>query len=103
MVTELEKISLLGKSEVGERELEYLELETRPAFWNLVRGLRGFSMGERLGALHALLVSGEPAAKIFHMLAYERKEHLSRFAAHDVRVKSGKMDYEETLLDLAIS
>jgi hypothetical protein len=36
-------------------------------------------------------------------LAYQIPEKLPAFAEHDLNVKSGKLDYEEALVDLAIS
>jgi len=48
-------------------------------------------------------VSFDPAAKIFNILAAQAGEKIPRMADYDIAVKSGKLDYEEVLLDLAIS
>ena len=99
LVTELEKLSFLKKPKIDVGDLEDLGVEVAPEFFELLRGLRAGTVGMRLATLEKLLTSGEPAQKIFHMLAYQVPEKIPAFAEYDLKVKSGKLNYEEALLD----
>ena len=103
LATELAKIGSLGKSTIQKADLVALDVELRPDFWQLVTGLRSWNTEERLAILEKLFSIGEPAGKIFNILAYQQPEKLATFAAYDTAIKSGKLDYEEALLDFAIS
>lgn len=103
LITELEKISFLEKRVMQRSDLEYLEAELSPDFWGLINGIGAYRVGDKLTTLEKIFAAGEPAGKVFNILAYQRKEKLPLMAAYDLAVKSGKMDYEEVLLDLAIS
>lgn len=71
----------------------------------------GQSVRERLVALEFLLSElREDPARIFNGLAYGRPANAqaarqigARLAEYDVSVKSGRLEYEEALLDLALS
>jgi hypothetical protein len=122
LVTELQKVSFLdkpatveasadakaladksaGKPIIEKSDLEKLELELTPNFWDLLSGLRRPVLRERLAALTKLFAMNEPAGKIFNIAAYSWPEKLPAMAGYDLAVKSGKMDYEEVLLDLVI-
>ena len=59
---------------------------------------------QKIVSLEVLLNSEEPA-KIFNILAASSRNQpaeIKRFADYDVAVKSGKIDYEEALLDLCL-
>lgn len=55
-----------------------------------------------LAALELLLKDHEPA-KIFNILASQAKDLKRQMADYDIAIKSGKLGYEEALLDLVIS
>jgi DNA polymerase III delta subunit len=101
LVTELDKLAGLSGQMVTEHDLGALGLETTPEFWGVVNGLKNPAASRRLEALEKLFAQKEPAQKIFHMIAYQWPEKLEAFAAYDRGVKSGKLDYEEALTDLA--
>ncbi|MBS3903640.1 MAG: hypothetical protein KGZ30_04705 [Anaplasmataceae bacterium] len=69
--------------------------------WYLLSDLRSPSLSKRFEVLEKIFFAQEPAAKIFHLAAARHKKELPFFARYDVAVKSGKIDYEEALLDLA--
>ncbi len=104
LTTELDKISLSQKFPVYHqfKKLEYFKLTDSLK--------KSGDKKERLIALE-LLLSGlkEEPARIFNNLAYGRFFYLScgdwykKLADYDVFIKTGKMDYEEALLDLIIS
>jgi hypothetical protein len=102
LATELEKMSLLGTSSIERRDLAHLDAELAPEFWGLMNGLRSPRLPERLAALERCFGTKEPAGKLFNILAYQWPEKLSAMAGYDLAVKSGKLGYEEVLLDLAI-
>ncbi|MBI4094738.1 MAG: hypothetical protein HY435_00910 [Candidatus Liptonbacteria bacterium] len=102
LVTEIQKISFLDKKTIEKSDLEKLDIEITPNFWNLLHGLKSRDLKERLISLDGVLDQNEPAAKVFNILAYQWPEKLGDFADYDVAVKSGKMDYEEALVDLII-
>jgi DNA polymerase III delta subunit len=111
-VTELEKLSNLGSSQdprscddkrlISRADLEALGLETVPDYWAVMGGLRSQSRETRLRALEKLLSQKEPPAKIFNILASQWREKIPQMAEYDFMVKSGKLEYEEALLDAVI-
>ncbi len=102
VATELEKLSGMPKKVIERKDLEELGLETSPDFWAVVTALKNPLPARRLAALQNLFKDRQPAAKIFHMIAYQWPEKLEMLAAYDRAIKSGKLDYEEALTDLAL-
>lgn len=95
LVTELEKISLGGKFEGG------LDI---PEFFPLVQRIKGSgTLPQRLSALAHALDHEDPAAVFNVAASIASPEQKARFADYDVAVKSGKLEYEEVLLDLVIT
>jgi len=114
LVTELQKLSALKVSRgrggeaahaatVEKGDLDVLDLEAAPNYWALINGLKSYDARTRLFALEKLFAANDPPPKIFNILAAQAGEKTPRMAEYDLAVKSGKMDYEEVLLDLAIS
>lgn len=66
-----------------------------------IQQLTNSNLTERLKSLEILLKK-EDSAKIFNLVAYSRSFDRTRAAAYDLAIKSGKLDYETALLDLAI-
>lgn len=99
LVTELDRLALLGRKDIALADLGELSLEVAPDFWTMVNGFRSSRLGERLATLEQAFGRNEPAAKLFHILAYQNKARLPLFAAYDLAVKTGKLEYEEALLD----
>jgi DNA polymerase III delta subunit len=102
LVTELDKLAGAMRPRITARDLEAMDLRTTPNFWNIMNAFRDRSPATRLAALEELFAEREPAQKIFHLVAYQWPERLDALAAYDRAVKSGKLDYEEVLADLAI-
>lgn len=103
LVTELEKLAFLGKEAIDQKDLEALGLDVTPNLWNLLSSFKSQNLAARLTALEEILGSGEPAGKVFNFLIYQWAEKMPQFAAYDVAVKSGKLDYEEVFVDIAIA
>ncbi len=110
LVTELEKIRHLGSPltssgssvEIDTRDLEELGVEQAPVFWSLIMGFKSRSLPDRLRALEKVLGSKESSAKIFNILAYQLPDKLQDLARYDLMVKSGKLEYDEVLVDLTL-
>lgn len=102
LVTEIQKIALMGKKSIELKDLEKLGLEISPDYFNVLSGLKNYEMGVRLASLEKLFLLNEPMPKIFNMIAYQIPNKLSQLAKYDILVKSGKSDYEEVLVDLVI-
>ncbi len=109
LVTELRKLAALAfsrepaRAKIERKDLDALGLEAAPNYWGLLNGLRARDARARLSALETLFAMNDPAAKLFNILAAQAEEKTPRMAEYDLLVKSGKLDYEEVLLDLAIS
>ena len=101
LVTELQKLQFVGRV-VSEDDLEQFGLEITPNIWNLLAGVKSSLPATRLVSLERVLGENEPPAKLFSVLAYQLPKSIERFAGHDVAIKSGKLDYEDALVDLAI-
>ena len=73
-----------------------------PEFFPLVQSLRAQAASVRLAALAYLLDAEEPA-KVFNILAaLLDTSGKRRMADYDIAVKSGKLEYEEALLDYVL-
>ncbi len=106
LVTELQKLSALRPGEaaaIEKSDLDALDLEAAPNYWALLNGMKSYDARTRLVALETLFAMNDPAPKLFNILAAQAGEKTPRMAEYDLMVKSGKLDYEEALLDLAIS
>ncbi len=108
LVTELQKLGALkalsGRGDtIEKKDLDALDLEAAPNYWALVNGMKSYDARTRLLALEKLFAINDPPPKIFNILAAQAGEKIPRMAAYDLAVKSGKLDYEEVLLDLALS
>ena len=114
LVTELEKLRALktaggvgaaagAAAIVQKSDLDALDLEAAPNYWALLNGMKSYDARTRLFALEKLFATNDPPAKIFNILAAQAGEKIPRMAEYDLAVKSGKLDYDEVLVDLALS
>ena len=99
--TELQKLAGLGKA-VGLDDLDALGLDAAPNYWALMNGVKSYDIRARLAALETLFGMSDPAPKLFNILAAQWREKLPQFAAYDAAIKSGKIEYEEALVDAVI-
>ena len=102
IATELDRAALCGAPTVTLRDFPELDLE-ESGVEGLLYEFCSFSRGARLAALEKLLRRRHDPAMIFNRLAYRAAKNVPVFADYDVLVKSGKLDYEEALLALAIA
>ena len=95
-------------TEISQLSLGAHEIESRPAndYFKLINTVkRGYNTKERIVALEIILSERkDDPARVFNSLAYRlgSKSEANRFANYDVAVKSGKLEYEEVLLDLTL-
>jgi DNA polymerase III delta subunit len=109
-ITELEKLSSFMMAKTGvqanrvleRRDLDALDLETAPNYWALLNRIKSFDIRNRLSALETLFSINDPAAKIFNIVSAQAGEKLPRMAEYDLAVKSGKLEYEEALVDFVL-
>ncbi|MEK7187623.1 MAG: hypothetical protein AAB691_02095 [Patescibacteria group bacterium] len=100
LITELDRLS----SKKGAIQKQDAQLEKGKGFnlWGMLNQLKGSSRPQRLAALERILGNGEPAAKIFNILATQAGSRVQEFADWDVQIKSGKLEYEEVLLEFVL-
>ncbi len=103
LVTELDKLSNFKQGAITKKDLEGLDLEVAPNYWAILNSLKSREIRNRLWALEKMLAMGDPPPKIFNILASQWKEKIPAMAEYDLKIKSGKLDYEEAILDLVIS
>ena len=109
LINELDKLSLFDSVSFDASQLKNLIDDFRPLemdqFFSQLYALSGNRpLKQKIVSLEVLLNSEEPA-KIFNILAASSRNQpaeIKRFADYDVAVKSGKIDYEEALLDLCL-
>ena len=107
LVTELEKFSLLSDKKITSDTVRahmdvFNEINIFDAL-NKIRSSR--SPAERLKIFEELLVRNSDPAMLFNMIAispYGQKEWKELMADYDASVKSGKLEYEEALLDMVL-
>ncbi|HEX4104583.1 MAG TPA: hypothetical protein VHZ04_03900 [Candidatus Paceibacterota bacterium] len=115
LVTELQKLAGFKKAGTGaasaagagaaaidRRDLDAFDLEAAPNYWMLLNGMKSFDARTRLATLEKLFALNDPPPKIFNILAAQAGEKTPRMAEYDLMVKTGKLDYEEALLDLIL-
>jgi DNA polymerase III delta subunit len=107
LITELDKIALIGKTDLDISDLEkYIEYNLPYNIYDFINNLYGGNLNQSLFSLEKLFSYREEPAKIFNLLAGSRKKTkklTKRLANYDILVKLGKLDYEEALVDLAIT
>ncbi len=107
LVTELEKLAgfsaARGAKMIEKNDLIEFDLEVAPNYWALMNGLKSLDLRSRLYAFESMLALSDPPAKIFNILAAQWQEKTPHMAEYDLAVKSGKVDYEEALVDLLVS
>ena len=107
LVNELDKIALADFPQ--PISVSSLELVVSFSYQEKVFNLAGILAGQnslkkKIVALEQLFIQKEPAAYAFNLLSYRASAGLLlKLADYDVSVKSGGLDYEEVLLDLALS
>ncbi|KKR89273.1 MAG: hypothetical protein UU85_C0004G0114 [Candidatus Wolfebacteria bacterium GW2011_GWA2_42_10] len=109
LINELEKLSLLNSKKIDATRLneliDYYRPLARPKFFNQLNGLFSHSLSRRLVDLEILFGHQEEPVKIFNILATSYLNtvfSLQKLADYDAAIKSGKLDYEEALVDLAL-
>ena len=99
VATEIERISFASDYRS--------EPQPKTDYFILINTLKhGRSARERLTALEIILSGqGFEPARVFNSIAYRlgSQKEAEKFANYDVAVKSGKLEYEEILLSLALS
>ncbi|HUC31428.1 MAG TPA: hypothetical protein VMR99_01920 [Candidatus Paceibacterota bacterium] len=104
LITEIEKLAgFKGGAMIEKKDLDVFDFEVAPNYWGLINGLKSFDVKNRLYAFEKMLASNDPPAKIFNILASQWQEKIPHMAEYDLAVKSGKVDYDEALVDLLIS
>jgi len=114
LVNELDKISIspIGLIDIGLIDIEDLKrigdyhYESPDIFGYINAVSKDWPLGQRIIALEKLFISQEEPVKIFNILASLKRlptKLIQKLADYDIMVKSGKIDYEEVLLDLALS
>ena len=93
LINELEKISLGAKTTRHTNE---------PAFFPLIQSLRSYDLKNRLTAVTYLIEREEPAAAFNIATGVLGASFKKKMADYDILIKSGKLEYEEVLLDLVL-
>ncbi len=98
LITELDKLSLLQR----KIEISDLSIEEQLNFWDILSLLKNSNIGKRLWALEKIFSFKEPLAKAFNSLPYIYRERIENLAIYDKAIKSGKIDYDEALIDFIL-
>ena len=107
IVSALEKLSLLDEKKIDQKILEK-HIDLLPAldiFGRINKMREGYSAGSRLSVLEELYERGADSAMIFNVFAaspYLNKDQKIMMADYDAAIKSGKLEYDEVLLDLML-
>ncbi|MDE2018778.1 MAG: hypothetical protein KGJ13_00315 [Patescibacteria group bacterium] len=100
LATELRKLSAWGMGRpISKKDLDMLDLEAAPNYWMLLNGMKAPDVRTRLYAFEKLMALNDPPAKLFNILASQWNAKLAQFAEYDFAVKSGKLEYDDALLD----
>lgn len=107
LITELDKLALLNEKKITLVVLEkHLHASLPINIFATINQMRSAgSVGRRLALLEELFSRSEDPAMIFNLMAvspYGDQNWKVRVADYDAAVKSGKLEYEEALTELAI-
>jgi DNA polymerase III delta subunit len=106
LITEIQKLGAWrtgsNAKAITKADLDEFDFEVAPNYWGLLNGLKSFDGKARLSALEQMLALNDPPPKIFNILAAQAGERIPRMAEYDLAIKSGKLEYEEALLDLVL-
>jgi len=106
LVTELDKLALIENKNIDENKIKelvgYPQAQNQPKFFSQINDLLSGSLKQKTAVLEILLGTDD-SAKIFNFLASFSGPFVKKFADYDAAVKSGKMDYEEALVDFALA
>lgn len=109
VINELGKLSLLNEKNLEINKLQeiidYFQPLVQQKFFFAVNGiLSNLSARQKLINLEILFSYQEEPAKIFNFLASLAKniDTIRRLADYDAAIKSGKMDYEEALVEFTL-
>ena len=113
LINELDKISLISPiSPINSIDINDLKkindynYESPDIFAFINAVSRNWPLARRIIALEKLFISQEEPLKIFNIFAslnWLPRQLIKNLADCDIMVKSGKMEYEEVLVDLALS
>ncbi len=102
LVHDIEKLALTDKRAMTKEECQaIIGEEKKEDFFSLTLGLRSGQQKQRLKSLQTLKTIKEDMAKIFNIAA-SMEQKSARAARLDVLIKSGRLDYEEAVLALAL-
>lgn len=109
LVNELDKLSLFSQNSPIDLE-DFKKIGgyvyQSPNIFDFINAVTGdWPVFQKIPILEKLFIGQEEPVKIFNIMASLKRlpgELLRKLAEYDVKVKSGKLDYEEVLLDLAI-
>lgn len=107
LINELDKLALVKKSKLEVADIkEHSDASLPYNIFTFINNFNSQQISESLFSLEMLFFNREEPAKIFNFLAASKrktKDLTEKLAQYDVLVKLGKLDYEEVLLDLALS
>lgn len=100
--TELQKLASF-KKHISKDDLNKFNLFITPDYWFAINGLKSLVFKNRVVALEKIFSTNEAPAKTFNILASQVKNKTEIMARYDLMVKSGLLEYEEILIDFALS
>ncbi len=108
LISELDKLALLNEKKIDVKILEkHMDLLPDIDIFSQLNKIRtSYSVGEKLRFLEDLFRRGVDPAMIFNISAaspYLSREQKIDMADYDVAIKTGKLDYEEALLDMMLN
>ncbi len=106
-IFELEKLSLLELQQPIQKQdlVKYIKIHTHEELFSVVRAvMNARSVPARLSALEKMFIQNEAPAYFFNLLSsFARGLEVVSLADYDVMVKSGKLGYEEAILDFVLN
>jgi DNA polymerase III delta subunit len=100
--TELQKLSSF-KNHISKEDLNKLNLSVAPDYWFAINGLKSQVFKNRIIAMEKIFSINEAPAKTFNILASQVKNKSEVMAKYDLMAKSGLLEYDEILIDFALS
>ncbi|MEN9341931.1 MAG: hypothetical protein RIQ54_187 [Candidatus Parcubacteria bacterium] len=104
LIRDMEKLALSASQIITKKEYEKIcGNESMYDFFSLAVSIQAKQQSKKIRSIELLMRKGNDPAKIFNVAASLARDEAKKYAQLDVLIKSGRMDYDDALLALAIA
>jgi DNA polymerase III delta subunit len=104
LIQDVAKLALSTNKVITKKEYERIcAIESPHDFFSLVMAMHTKQQNKKIRSVELLIRKGNDPAKIFNIVAVLARDNIKTYAQLDILIKSGRIDYDDALLALAIA